>query len=107
MHNEHIGSESIRNSQFFSMSERKKQYNIITAHHLANHTSDQPCIYCTKTDGIGNTPKSPCVHTIGINTYHLSQAPKEVLPRRVKWKKGNAPKVRRADIPSADGAEIG
>ena len=78
------------------MSERKKQYNIITAHHLASHTSDQPCIYCTKTDGIGNTLKSPCVHTIGINTYHPSQAPKQVLPRRAKWKKGNAPKVCRA-----------
>ena len=40
MHNKHIRSEIIRNSQFFSMSERKKQYNIITAHHLASQTSD-------------------------------------------------------------------
>ena len=99
--------EIIQNTQFFSMSKRKKQHNIITADHLASHTSDQPCIYCTKTDGIGSTLKSLCVHTIGIRTYHPSQAPKKVLPRRTKWKKGNVPKVRRADTPSADGAEIG
>ena len=81
------------------MSECKKQYNRFTAHHLASHTSDHPCIYCTKTDGIGSTLKSPCVHRIGINTYHPSRAPKEVLPHRAKWKKGNAPKAEgdRAD----------
>ena len=91
----------------FSQCLNVRNHNIITAHHLVNHTSDKPCIYCTKTDGIGSTLKSSCVHTIGINMYHPSQAPKEVLPSRAKWKKGNAPKVRRADTPSADGVEIG
>ena len=55
------------------MSERKKLYSIIRAHHLASHTSDQPCIYGTKTEGIGSTLKFPCVHAIGINTYRAAE----------------------------------
>ena len=46
------------------------------------------------------------MHTIGTNRYHLSRAPKEVVPRVAKLKKGNALKVRRADTTSADGFEI-
>ena len=58
--------------------------------------------YLHKTDGTGSTLKSTCVHTIGTNRYHPGQAPKEVLPRCFKLKKGTAPKVHRADTTSAD-----
>ena len=64
------------------------------------------CIYCTKTDSTGSTLKSPYVHTIGTNMYHPSHAPREVLPHRATLKKGNAPKVRKADTTSADESEI-